>query len=64
VRETIRAICPRPDPEVWKAFHVRLAEKGKARIILRVNVAEEGQMAAAFEGIFVVQKNVNQERVS
>jgi thioesterase domain-containing protein len=56
VRKTIRAICPRPDPEVWKAFHVRLAEKDKARIILRVNVAEEGQVAAAFEGTFVVQK--------
>ena len=56
VRETIRAICPRPDREVWKAFRVRLAEKGKAHLVLRVNVAEEGQAAAAFEGTFVVQK--------
>jgi thioesterase domain-containing protein len=56
VHETIRAICPRLDREVWKAFRVRLAEKGKARIILRVNVTEEGQVAAAFEGTFVVQK--------
>ena len=64
VRETIRAICPRPDREVWKAFRVRLAEKGKAHIILRVNVAEEGQAAAAFEGTFVVRENVSQERAS
>jgi len=60
VRETIRAICPRPDPEVWKALHVRLAEKDKACIILRVNVAEEGQVAAAFEGTFVVRENLSQ----
>jgi thioesterase domain-containing protein len=56
VHETIRAICPRPDRELWKAFRGRLAEKGKAHITLRVNVAEEGQAAAAFEGTFVVRK--------
>ncbi len=64
VRETIRATCPRPDREVWQAFRVRLAEKGRAHIILRVNVAEEGPAAAAFEGTFVVQKHVSQERAS
>jgi len=56
VRETIRAICPRPDCEVWKAFRGRLAEKGKAHISLRVNVVEDGQATAAFEGTFVVRK--------
>ena len=56
VRQTIRAICPRPDREVWKAFRGRLAGKGKAHLVLRVNVAEEGQAAAAFEGTFVVRK--------
>lgn len=64
VRETIRATCPRPDREVWTAFRARLAEKGKARIILYVNVAEEGQAAAAFEGTFVVQKNVSPARAT
>ena len=56
VRKTIRAICPRPDREVWKAFRLRLTGKGKAHIILRVNVAEEGEAAGAFAGTFVVQK--------
>lgn len=64
VRQTIRAICPRPDREVWKAFRARLAGKGKAHIILRVNVVEEGQEAATFEGTFVVRENLNQERAS
>lgn len=56
VRETIRAICPHPGRDAWKAFRVRLAEKGKAHIILGVNVREEGRAAAAFEGTFVVRK--------
>lgn len=56
VRETIRAICQRPDPAEWAAFQTRFAEKGKARITLRVNVVEGGQATAAFEGTFVVQK--------
>lgn len=55
VRETIRAICPRPDPEEWAAFQVRFAEKGKARLKLRVNVTEAGQTAAEFEGTFVAR---------
>ena|SRR5688572_32160400 len=56
VRETIRAICLRPEKEEWTAFETRFAEKGKARINLRVNVVEAGQTAAALAGTFVVQK--------
>ena len=56
VRETIRAICPRPNPDEWTAFQTRFAEKGKARITLRVNVVDKGQTAAEFEGIFVARK--------
>ena len=55
VRETIRAICLRPDSDEWAAFRTRFVEKGKTRITLRVNVVEEGQTAAEFEGIFVAQ---------
>jgi thioesterase domain-containing protein len=57
VRETIRAICLRPDPAEWTAFQTRFAEKGKAHITLRVSVVEEGRTAAEFEGIFVAQYN-------
>jgi thioesterase domain-containing protein len=56
VRTTIRATCPRPDREGWKAFRLRLTEEGKARINLRVNVVEDGQATAAFEGTFAVRK--------
>jgi thioesterase domain-containing protein len=62
VRETIRAICPRPAAEELAAFRSQFAMKGKARIALRVNVAEEGQAAAAFVGTFFVRKNASQER--
>jgi thioesterase domain-containing protein len=57
VRETIRAICRRPERDEWAAFQTRLAETGKARITLCVRVVEEGQEAAVFEGIFVVREN-------
>ena len=55
VRETIRAICLRPEPAEWTAFQTRFAEKGKARIKLHVIVTEQGQTAAEFEGIFVAR---------
>lgn len=55
VRETIRAVCRRPSPKEWAAFQTRFAEKGKARIALRVKVVEQDQTAAEFEGIFVAK---------
>jgi thioesterase domain-containing protein len=55
VREMICAICLRPEPGEWAAFLSRFAEKGKARITLRVNVVEADQTAAEFEGIFVAR---------
>ena len=33
----------------------RIVPKGSARITLRVNVVEEGQTAAEFEGLFVAR---------
>ena len=55
VRETIRAICLRPDSSEWAAFQTRFVGKGKARITLRVNVVEQGKTAAEFQGIFVAR---------
>jgi thioesterase domain-containing protein len=55
VRSMIRAICLRPNPDEWAAFQTRFAEKGKARLTLRVNVVEEDQTVAEFEGIFVAR---------
>ena len=57
VRTMIHAICLRPGPEEWAAFQTRFAEKGKTRIALRVNVVEEGQTAAEFEGTFVARRS-------
>jgi thioesterase domain-containing protein len=55
VREMIRATCVRPDANTLAAFRVQFAEKRKARITLRVDVAEAGQTAAEFEGRFVAR---------
>jgi thioesterase domain-containing protein len=55
VRTVIHAICSRPGRDEWAAFQTRFAEKGKARVTLRVNVVEEGETAAEFEGIFVAR---------
>jgi thioesterase domain-containing protein len=57
VRETIRAVCLRPAAEELHAFRARFSEKGKARITLQVEVVEEGQTAANFEGSFVARKD-------
>jgi thioesterase domain-containing protein len=57
VRTMIHAICPRPEPEEWAAFQTRFDEKGRARIALRVNVMEEGETAAEFEGTFVARSS-------
>lgn len=57
VRTIIHAICLRPGSEEWAAFQSRFAEKGKARIALRVNVVEEGHTAAEFEGTFVARRS-------
>jgi thioesterase domain-containing protein len=57
VRETIRAVCLRPGAEELHAFRARLSGKGKARITLQVEVSEEGQTAATFEGSFVARKD-------
>jgi thioesterase domain-containing protein len=56
VRETIRAICNRPDAKALAAFRNQFAEKRSARITLRVNVVEAGEIAAHFEGQFVARK--------
>lgn len=55
VRETIRAVCQRPEPDEWKIFRAGFESAGKARIKLRVAVVENGQTAAEFEGSFVAR---------
>jgi len=58
IRETIRATCLRPNAKSLAAFRSQFAEKGKARIALRVNVAEAGETAAEFEGHFVARRDL------
>jgi len=55
VRETIRAMCPRPAADQLEAFRTQFAAKGKARIALRVKVVEADETAAEFEGTFVAR---------
>ncbi|MCA1659386.1 MAG: thioesterase domain-containing protein [Verrucomicrobiaceae bacterium] len=55
VREMIRAVCQRPEPNEWEAFRRKFESAGKARIKLRVEVIEGGQTVAEFEGTFVAR---------
>jgi thioesterase domain-containing protein len=55
VRETIRAVCQRPDVDELTEFRSQFATKRKARIMLRVKVIEAGETAAEFEGTFVAR---------
>ena len=55
VRETIRAICLRPEEETLGRFRSDFGAKRKARITLRVKVIEAGEVAAEFEGRFVAR---------
>ena len=55
VRAMIRAICARPGGDEWTEFRTRFAGKGKAHIVLRVEVVEAEQIAAEFEGVFVAR---------
>ena len=55
VRETIRAVCLRPNAAELDTFRARFREKAKAGITLRVLVTEADETAAEFEGRFVVR---------
>jgi thioesterase domain-containing protein len=55
VRETIRAVCLRPDAKSLAAFRDQFTATGKARITLRVHVTEANETAAEFEGQFVAR---------
>lgn len=55
VRMTIRAICHLPELAERKLFRAKFESTGKARINLRVDVVEEEQTAAEFEGTFVAR---------
>jgi thioesterase domain-containing protein len=57
IRETIRAICERPDANALRDFHATLRAKGKARITLRVRVEEDALLAAELEGTFVALRS-------
>jgi thioesterase domain-containing protein len=56
VRETIRAICLRPNQREIDAFRSTLELKGKASMTLEVIIEEDSQTAAEFEGTFVALK--------
>lgn len=58
VKGDIRAVCPRPDDAELAAFKAAYAQKGKARIELKVTVETEagGETALEFRGSFVARR--------
>lgn len=58
IRETIRAVCLRPDPAKLEKFRDELRTNGKARIALQVSVEEKAILAAKLDGVFVAFRSV------
>ena len=59
IRETIHAVCERPDAEELRNFKIAFRAKGKARIALRVQVLENDELAAEFKGTFVALRRLD-----
>ena len=53
IRETIRAICAKPETQKIDAFRSTLRTNGKATIALHVQVVEDSKLAAEFHATFV-----------
>lgn len=53
VRGELRAVCRAPDAGTLAVFRSDFARNGKARLVLRVGIGEEGDSAVEFEGTFV-----------
>jgi thioesterase domain-containing protein len=53
IHDTISATCARPDAAELAAFNASLRASGKARIALRVQVRENGALAAELQATFV-----------
>ena len=57
VRGDIRAICRKPEDSALSAFKSEFARKGKARIVLNVEIVENETAAVEFEGTFVAVRH-------
>ena len=57
VRETIRAVCAKPDAQQLAAFRSTLRATGKAKMTLHVSVEENGTPAAEFQAKFVALRD-------
>jgi thioesterase domain-containing protein len=53
VRGELRAVCSRPASAELEAFRVAFRTSGKARMLLRVGLEENGTTAVEFEGMYV-----------
>jgi len=53
VQGDIRAVCERPAEAALEEFRAQFASEGKARLRLRVTIAENDKPAVEFEGTFV-----------
>jgi thioesterase domain-containing protein len=56
VHGRLRAICHPPQPSELEELRETYRKKGKARILLRVSLVEDGEVRASFDGVFVVMR--------
>ena len=57
IRETIRAVCRKPDAQTLASFSSTLRAEGKAKIALPVRVEEDGVRAAEFQATFIALRD-------
>ena len=61
VHGDIRALCRKPEDAALNAFKSDLARKGKAGIVLRVEIVEDAMVAVEFQGKFVAVRRQTKE---
>src|SRR3954447_10967879 len=61
VRGDLRAVCPRPPAAELAAFRSAFQTSGKAHMLLRVALEENGATAVQFEGVYVALRPTHSE---
>jgi thioesterase domain-containing protein len=56
VNGELRAHCPHPPEEMLRRFLHTLARRGKARVELKAEILQDGQICTEFQGAFVAYR--------
>ena len=59
VHGALDALCPPPEAAAWEKFQQMLARRGKARIELKAEIAQDAVPAARYSGSFAVYRDAD-----